>query len=186
MPEEPEALGLLALMLFCEARRDARRGESGEYVPLSQQDASRWSRPMLDEAGALLETAARMGRIGHFQLEAAIQSIHARRRATGVTDWEEIALLYEGVVRIAPTIGAMVGRAAAVAEARGPAMGLTMLQVIPADAVVSYQPYWALAAHLHRTLGSEEAARDAFDRAIGLCEDAAMRDFLLRKATGAI
>ena len=186
MPGEPEALGLLALMLYCDARRDARRGESGEYVPLSAQDVSRWSRPMLEEAGALLDTAAGMERIGHFQLEAAIQSVHARRAVTGITEWEEIAILYEGVVRLAPTIGALVGRAAAVAEARGPAMGLTMLQTIPADSVASYQPYWALAAHLHRALGSDAAARDAFDRAIGLCEDAAMREFLLRKATGAM
>ena len=186
MPGEPEALGLLALMLYCEARRDARRGASGEYVPLSEQHVSRWSRPMLEEACDLLRTAAGMGRVGHFQLEAAIQSVHARRAETGTTDWEEVALLYEGVVRLAPTIGALVGRAAAVAEARGAAMGRTMLQAIPPDAVSSYQPFWALAAHLHRALGSEEAALDAFGRAIGLCEDAAMRDFLLRKAAGAM
>ncbi|MDB4883183.1 MAG: polymerase subunit sigma-70 [Gemmatimonadetes bacterium] len=182
MPDEPEALGLLALMLFCEARRDARRGGAGEYVPLSEQDVTLWSRPMLDEAAALLSVAERLGRIGHFQLEAAIQRVHARRAVTGATDWEEIALLYEGVVQLAPTIGALVGRAAAVAEARGAELGLTMLRRIPADAVASYQPFWALAAHLHRAIGREEAARDAFDRAIGLCEDAAMRDFLLRKA----
>ena len=186
MPDEPEALGLLALMLYCEARRAARRSASGEYVPLSEQDVSRWSREMIAEAGTLLSSAERAGRMGHFQLEAAIQSVHARRADTGSTNWEEIALLYEGVVRLAPTIGALVGRAAAVAEARGAEMGLEMLRLVPDDAVASYQPYWALAAHLHRRLGREDAARDAFDRAIGLCEDAAMREFLLRKAAGAM
>lgn len=185
MPEEPEALGLLALMLFAEARRSARRGVEGEYVPLSQQEVSRWSGPMLHEANALLSQAERMNRIGHFQLEAAIQRVHARRAESGVTEWEEIALLYEGVVHLAPTIGALVGRAAAAAEARGPGFGLALLRLVPPDAVASYQPFWALSAHLHRALGHEAEARDAFDRAIGLCEDTAMREFLLRKAAEA-
>lgn len=140
---------------------------------------------MLHEANALLSQAERMNRIGHFQLEAAIQRVHARRAESGVTEWEEIALLYEGVVHLAPTIGALVGRAAAAAEARGPGFGLALLRLVPPDAVASYQPFWALSAHLHRALGHEAEARDAFDRAIGLCEDTAMREFLLRKAAEA-
>ena len=180
MPE-PEVQGLLALMLHCEARREARRSAAGDYVPLSEQEVARWSMPMIAEADHLLSEAERAGRIGRFQLEAAIQSVHARRAATGETDWEAIALLYEGLVRIAPTIGALVGRAAAVAEARDAAMAWTLLEAIPADAVKTYQPYWALAGHLLKRLNRAEEADAAYSRAIGLCEDQALRDFLARQ-----
>ena len=183
MPAEPEAQGLLALMLYCESRRDARRAPSGSYVPLSEQDVARWSQPMIAEAEQLLRAAERQGRIGRFQLEAAIQSVHARRAITGHTDWESVALLYEGLVRLAPTIGALVGRAAALAEARGAATGWALLEAIPADAVDSYQPYWALAAHLLTRLQRPDAAATAYSRAIGLCEDPAMREFLTRQAS---
>ena len=183
MPAEPEAQGLLALMLYCESRRDARRAPSGSYVPLSEQDVARWSQPMIAEAEQLLRAAERQGRIGRFQLEAAIQSVHARRAITGHTDWESVALLYEGLVRLAPTIGALVGRAAALAEARGAATGWALLEAIPADAVDSYQPYWALAVHLLTCLQRPDAAATAYSRAIGLCEDPAMREFLTRQAS---
>lgn len=182
MPAEPEAQGLLALMLHCEARRNARRTETGSYVPLSEQDVMLWSRPMIEEAEQFLTAAAHAGRIGRFQLEAAIQSVHAGRASTGRTDWEAIALLYEGLVRLAPTIGALVGRAAAVAEARGPATGWGLLEAIPAEAVKSYQPYWALAAHLLKRMQRSGEADAAYSRAIGLCEDPAMREFLARQA----
>jgi predicted RNA polymerase sigma factor len=112
MPSQPEALGVLALMLHCEARRDARRAARGAYAPLAGQDVSLWSVDMIDEAEACLKRAARANTLGRFQLEAAIQSVHAQRRGTGTTDWEAIALLYEGLLRIAPTIVAIVGRAA--------------------------------------------------------------------------
>lgn len=182
MPAEPEVEGLLALMLHCEARREARRGPTGEYVPLSEQDTARWSPPLIAEAERILAAAAQDRRMGRFQLEAAIQSVHARRARTGRTDWEAIALLYEGLVRLAPSIGALVGRAAAVAETRDAAAGWALLEAIPTEAVASYQPYWALAAHLLRRLGREAEAVAAYDRAIGLCEDPAMRAFLLRRA----
>ena len=181
MPDEPEVQGLLALMLYCESRRDARRGAAGEYVPLSEQDTQRWSQPMIDEAETLLMAASGAGRIGRFQLEAAIQSVHARRSAAGHTDWEAIALFYEGLVRIAPTIGALTGRAAAVGEARGPEAGWALLEAIPAEVVASYQPYWALAAHLLTRMQRMQEAQAARDRAIGLCEDPTMRDFLVRQ-----
>jgi predicted RNA polymerase sigma factor len=183
LPGDPEVQGLLALMLYCESRRDARRSASGRYVPLSEQDVTRWSRPMIAQAERLLTTAREAGRIGRFQLEAAIQSVHAQRIATGLIDWEAIAILYEGLVEIAPTLGALVARAAAVSEARDTATGWALLQAIPDEAVASYQPYWALAAHLLALLGRRAEAADAFTRAIGLCEDAAMRGFLLERAT---
>jgi len=183
MPEEPEASGLLALMLHCEARRAARRDDAGHYVPLDQQDVSRWSRSLLEEAESALGAGARAGRPGRFQLEAAIQSAHAYRAVSGRTDWEAIALLYEGLVRCAPTVGARVGHAAALAQARGAPTGLAALEALaPAD-VAGYQPYWALRGHLLRELGRRADARAAYDRALGLSEDRAVREFLMAAAT---
>ncbi|HVA15646.1 MAG TPA: DUF6596 domain-containing protein, partial [Stellaceae bacterium] len=181
MPVEPEVHGLLALMLHCEARRGARRTAAGDYVPLSEQDATRWSQPLIEEAEQMLIAAERMGRIGRFQLEAAIQSMHARRAFTGSTDWEAIALLYEGLVRLAPTAGALVSRAAAVAEARGATVGWAHLATIAPETVEDYQPYWAVAAHLLMRMKRLDEASAAYSRAIGLCEDAAMREFLRRQ-----
>lgn len=182
LPDEPEARGLLALMLHCEARRDARRGTDGAFVPLSEQDCRLWSPALCEEAEHELARAAEAGRIGRFQLEAAIQSAHARRAVTGSTDWEAVALLYEGLVLLAPTLGAQVGRAAAIAEARGAETGLALLEQLDVEATRSYQPYWALAAHLFARLGRVALAADAYQRAIGLCDDAAMRAFLQRRA----
>lgn len=181
LPAEPEARGLSALMLYCESRRSARRDAEGEYVPLSEQDTALWSMPMIERADRLLREAGRANRIGRFQLEAAIQSAHAMRALDGHIDWNAIALLYEGLVRLAPTIGAQVGRAAAVAEARDAAGGWALLRAIPSDAVASYQPYWALAAHLLERMGRCDEADAARERAIGLCEDPAMRAFLLQR-----
>ncbi|WP_426662054.1 RNA polymerase sigma factor [Rhodanobacter aciditrophus] len=182
LPTEPEVRGLLALMLYCESRRAARRGEDGAYVPLSQQDTAQWSRPMIGEADRLLQAAQQAGRLGRFQLEAAIQSVHARRATTGTTDWDALMLLYGGLASLAPTIGALVGRAAAVAEARDATQGWSLLQAIPVDAVRDYQPYWALAAHLLARLQRHVEADVARERAIGLCEDTAMRVFLRQQA----
>lgn len=178
LPDEPEARGLLALMLHCEARRGARRSETGAYVPLALQNIGLWSRAMIEEAEEILADAARVGRPGRFQLEAAIQSAHAQRAATGRTDWESIALLYEGLLRCAPTIGATVGYAAALGELRGPEAGLTALEAIPADVIKTYQPYWALRAHLLKAVGRGDSAKEAYDRAMALSEDAAVREFL--------
>jgi len=178
LPAEPEALGLLALMLHCEARRSARRDASGRYVPLDQQDVTLWSHAMIDEAEEVLAVAARAGEPGRFQLEAAIQSAHARRATTGGTDWEAIALLYEGLLLCAATTGARVGHAAALARARGPAAGLAALDTIQPDAITSYQPYWALRAHLLKQIGHATEAAEAFALAIGLAEDTAVRGFL--------
>jgi RNA polymerase sigma-70 factor (ECF subfamily) len=169
-------------MLYCEARSRARRTEEGKYVPLSEQDVRRWSEPMLREAEQYLESAARFNDIKRFQLEAAIQSAHAQRALTGVTNWEAVALLHEGLVRIAPTIGALVSRAAAVAEARDTATAWTLLEDIPGKAVKNYQPYWALAAYLLGRMQRFEEAAAAYSRAIGLCEDQATREFLMQQA----
>jgi predicted RNA polymerase sigma factor len=181
LPEAPEAYGLLALMLHCEARRAARRDARGAYVPLAEQDVTRWPRPMIEEAERLLGIAADFKAPGRFQLEAAIQSAHAQRARTGETDWEAIALLYEGLLRVAPTLGARVAQAAALAEARDPGSGLAALDAIPSDAVATYQPYWALRGHVLKRLGCVADAREAYDRAVGLSEDSAVRAFLLAR-----
>jgi predicted RNA polymerase sigma factor len=180
-PDAFEAQGLLALMLYCEARRATRRDDTGAYVPLAEQDVGRWSRPMIDEAEEILAAAARSKAPGRFQLEAAIQSVHAQRIRTRETDWESVALLYEGLLRHAPTIGARVAHAAALGEARGATAGLTALDTIAADSVPTYQPYWALRGYLLKALDRTCEAREAYERAIGLSEDAAVRAFLLRR-----
>ncbi len=181
LPEDPEIRGLLALMLFCEARRGARRTPDGRYVPLSEQDPGSWSASAIREAEAELGAAARLGRIRRFQLEAAIQSVHVERAQTGRTDWAAIVVFYEHLVRLAPTLGARVAQAAAVAEARGAPAGLSLLDTIdPAD-VSTYQPFWAVRAHLLQELGEAAGAAEAYDRAIGLSEDPAIRRFLLER-----
>jgi RNA polymerase sigma-70 factor (ECF subfamily) len=183
LPGEPEARGLLALMLHCEARRPARRGPDGAFVALSEQDVALWSRSMIDEAERELAAAAAHGVVGRFQLEAAIQSVHAQRAESGRTDWQALALLYEGLVRHTDTLGARVGRAAALGNARGPAVGLAALDTVTAPSAAAYQPYWAVRAHLLGELDKTEAADEAYARAIRLTEDPDVRAFLLRRRT---
>jgi predicted RNA polymerase sigma factor len=181
LPEEAEVRGLFALMLHCEARRGARRRPDGRYVPLSKQDTKQWSLPLIEEAERHLAEAFRQGRSGRFQLEAAIQSVHAERARSGRIDWAAIAIFYEQLIRISPTVGTRTGYAAAVSEANGPEAGLAVLDAVPLDDVSGYQPYWAVRAHLLQQLGKTPEALDAFDQAIGLAEDPAVRQFLLKK-----
>lgn len=166
-------------MLHCQARGPARYDADGEFVPLDQQDTWRWSHPMSEEAERRLRTAASFKSLGRYQLEAAIQSIHANRAKTGRTDWQEIALLYEGLTRIAPGIGALVGRAVALAESGNPTAGLAALDEISANRVANYQPNWAARGHLLRLLSRENEAQNAFTRAASLTDDPAMRRYLL-------
>ena len=182
MPAEPEALGLLALMLHCEARRAARYTSNGEFVPLDQQDTSLWSQPMIEEAEEHLRSAAEFKRMGRYQLEAAIQSIHAGRAISGHIDWSEIALLYEGLVQIAPGIGSLVGRAVAVAQAGKPTAGLAALDEIPTSRVTNYQPFWAARGHLLHLLNQKDEARQAFTRAASLTDDPALREYLFKRS----
>ena len=181
LPSEAEVHGLLALMLHCEARRAARRGPDGRYVPLSEQDPKLWSLPLIEDAEGHLAEAFENGRFGRFQLEAAIQSVHAERERSGRIEWEVIVGFYEQLIRVSPTLGTQTGYAAAVAEAVEPERGLAVLDAIDSDAVSRYQPYWAVRAHLLQRLGRTSESADAFDRAIGLAEDPAVRQFLLRK-----
>lgn len=184
MPTEPEALGLLALMLHCEARREARFSSAGEFIPLDQQDTARWLGNLMEEAEKLLRTAAGFGQAGRYQLEAAIQSIHAARAKSGNIDWQEIALLYEGLVRLAPNVGASVGRAVALAQAGDPAAGLNALDALPPSSVVIYQPFWAARGHLMELLNRKDEASRAFIRAASLTDDPALRDYLFKRIDG--
>ncbi len=182
MPDEPEALGLLALMLFAEARRPARRNAAGDYVPLVDQDLALWDGALIDEAEALLRHAAAMGIIGRYQLEAAVQSAHAARRLTGHTDWGAIRALYDALLSIAGSPVVAINRAVAIAEAEGAVSGLAALYVLGDDKRLDdYQPYWAARAGLLARLGNVPEATEAYDRAIGLERDPAVRRFLQGK-----
>jgi RNA polymerase sigma-70 factor (ECF subfamily) len=182
LPEEPEALGLLALMLHAEARRGARRSPRGEYVPLAEQDLSLWNTPLIEEAEAVLRRASRMGVVGRYQLEAAVQSAHVVRRMTGRADWAAIEHLYEALAAIIDSPVVAINRAIAIAETRGPAAGLQTLDALTDDTrLAEYQPYWAARAGLLARTGEIEAAEQAYDRAIGLEADPAVRDFLQQR-----
>ena len=179
LPDEPEALGLLALMLHAEARRGARRNPQGDYVPLAEQDPAAWSVALIEEAEALLRRASGMGAIGRFQLEAAVQSAHVVRRRTGATDWSAIERLYDALATITGSPVVAINRAIAVAETRGPAAGLAVLDALADDArLAEYQPYWAARAGLLGRAGDLGAADAAYERAIGLESDPAIRRFL--------
>jgi RNA polymerase sigma-70 factor (ECF subfamily) len=179
LPDDPEALGLLALMLHAEARRGARRDPAGAYVPLAEQDPRRWDGALIDEAEALLLHASTLGRIGRFQLEAAVQSAHAARRVTGRTDWAAILDLYDALLRATGSPVVAINRAVALAEHRGAAAGLKALDDLAGDRrLAEYQPYWAARAGLLAATDDREAADRAYERAIGLEADPAVRHFL--------
>jgi RNA polymerase sigma-70 factor (ECF subfamily) len=181
LPQEPEALGLLALMLHAHARRAARRGVDGEFVPLSEQDTGLWDGAMMTEAENLLTRAAVMHAIGRFQLEAAVQSAHAIRCRSGTADWRAIVTLYDALWERTASPVIAINRAIAIAETEGAAAGLTALDTVDAQSLSQYQPYWSARAHLLAQTGAAQEARDAYDRAIGLEIDPAIRRFLQRK-----
>lgn len=182
LPQEPEALGLLSLMLFAHARRDARRDAAGDYVPLSEQDPSQWNAPMIDAADALLLRASTFKAIGRFQLEAALQSAHVHRCRTRRPNWDEVVQLYDALLVIAASPVIAVNRALAVAECEGPRAALDALAPYANDPrLAQYQPYWAARADLLARAGSTAEALGAYDMAIGLERDPALRKFLQRR-----
>ena len=181
-PEEPESLGLLALMLHAEARRRARRSPVGEYVPFTDQDPALWDWPMIEEAEALLRRAGAMGVIGRYQLEAALQSAHVHRKRTGESNWFAVLQLYDALLALTASPVVAVNRALAVAEIEGAESALQTLDRVAADArVPEYQPYWAARAELLSRIGAGAAARQSYEIAIGLERDPAVRRFLLRR-----
>ena len=184
MPDEAEALGLLALMLHAEARRAARRLE-GEYVPLAEQDPAAWNAALIDEAETLLRRASTYGVIGRYQLEAAVQSAHAARRVTGRTDWTALEKLYDALLALTGSPVVAINRAVALAETQGAAAGLAALDALSDDArLAEYQPYWAARAGLLARMEDAREAGRAYERAIGLESDPAVRRFLQGKRDG--
>ncbi|MGR3501075.1 RNA polymerase sigma factor [Pseudaestuariivita sp.] len=182
-PDNPEAMGLTALIGFIESRRIARV-RRGVLVPVPEQDTDLWDKSLIDQSAKLLTDAAQHGKTGRFQLEAAIQAVHAARTVTLKTDWRALSQLYAGLLHIYPTIGAAVSRAAAVAEDAGPGEGLAMLAKIDAEALDTYQPAYAVRADCLAKLGRTAEAAEAYAKAISLCTDLPSRRWLEKKSTG--
>jgi RNA polymerase sigma-70 factor (ECF subfamily) len=185
LPGEPEALGLLALMLYAEARRRARRGPEGEYIALAEQDISLWDQERIGEAETALRRAGAMGMIGRYQLEAAIQSAHVSRRGDGRPNWPAVVKLYNALLELTGSPVAAINRAIAVAEIEGPGAALAILNSVSGDArMVEYQPYWAARADLLARTGANGEARNAYEIAIGLERDLSLRNYLERRRAG--
>jgi predicted RNA polymerase sigma factor len=182
LPEEPEALGLLALMLHAQARRRARRNMHGEYVPLAEQDPALWDSRMIAIAEALLLRASALGSVGRYQLEGALQSAHVYRRRTGHANWAAVVQLYDALWALSGSPVVAINRALAVAEMHGPCAALKAMQEVTADVrLTEYQPYWAARAELLAKTGAHSEARHAYEIAIGLERDPAVRSFLQQR-----
>ncbi|QIN83064.1 sigma-70 family RNA polymerase sigma factor [Rubrobacter tropicus] len=181
MPDEPEALGLLALMLLQDARRDSRVDEAGDLVTLEDQDRSRWDREAIAEGVRLLDAALRLGRTGPYQLQAAIAACHATAEASD-TDWAEIAALYGLLTRLTPSPVVELNRAVAVAMAEGPAAGLKLVEELEASGeLAGYRLLPATRADLLRRMGRPNEAADAYREALGLAATDAERRYLARR-----
>jgi predicted RNA polymerase sigma factor len=182
LPDEPEALGLLAFLLHAEARRRARRNANGEYVPLAEQDSALWDWEMIGEAEAVIRRASALGAVGRYQLEAALQSAHVYRCRTGHANWADVVQLYDALFALTSSPVVALNRALAIAELHGAAAGLDAMPDPKADARLSeYQPYWAARAELLAKTGANDEARHAYEIAIGLERDPAVRLFLQQR-----
>jgi predicted RNA polymerase sigma factor len=172
----------LALMLHAEARRPARRNAHGEYVPLAEQDPSLWNSAMIDTAEALLLRASAISSIGRYQLEGALQSAHVYRRLTGKANWAAIVQLYDALLALSGSPVVAINRALAIAEVHGAAAALEAMQELAGDArLTQYQPYWAARAELLAKTGVHDEAHHAYEIAIGLERDPAVRRFLQQR-----
>jgi RNA polymerase sigma-70 factor (ECF subfamily) len=187
LADEPEVLGLAALLSLSLARHPAR-GSADEFVPLDEQDASRWDARLIALGERYLGRAQALGCIGRFQIEAAIQSVHCARATSGVTDWRALRTLYAALIDVAPTLGARVAYAAAVGRVDGPLAGLATLDAtldgIDDQAAQRFQPAWATRAHLLAEAGRVDEARRAYDRAIALTTEIGPRRYLERRRAG--
>ena len=177
LPDEPEVLGLAALIGFSYARREAR--DTTTFVPLSEQDPSRWNGFRISRADTLLNRASGLGQLGRFQLEAAIQAVHCARRKTGITDWQSIAHLYEGLIRLAPMLGARVAQAIAIGEWQGPTTGLAALDRIEESLAQNFQPALVARAHLLAQTERNIEAAKVYDKAIGLTQQTRIVEYLV-------
>ena len=187
MPQENEAAGLLALMLLHDSRRAARTGAAGEMVALDTQDRTRWDRVRIADGVAILETVLPKGRVGPYQLQAAISAVHAQSPNWGDTDWPQIASLYAMLAAVQPTPVVRVNQAVALSYAVGPSAGLERLDAIAADGKLArYQPYHAARADILRRAGRPREASASYETAIALTRNGPERAYLERKLQAAL
>ncbi|HEY4442099.1 MAG TPA: RNA polymerase sigma factor [Candidatus Elarobacter sp.] len=184
MPNEPETLGLLALMLYADSRRDARIAADGSLVTLAEQDRTRWNRAQIDEANAVLAAAARHRVVGPYQLQAEIARLHANAPAASAVDWRAIVRTYALLERVAPSPVVALNHAVAVGFADGPAAGLTALELLPREQLEAYVPYHAARADLLRRLGRPDEAGRAYAEAIARSENEAERRYFRTRVSG--
>ena len=179
LPDSAEARGLLALMLFCEARRGAQFDAQGRFVPLLDQDPAAWNDGLIRQAEECLWQAARLRQPGPFQLEAAVHSAHCQRAVTGSVPWRGIVSLYEALSTYYPSTGATIGHAAALGFAGRAPEGLRLLDSLSAAAMEGHQSYWVTRAHLLGVCGEPAQRRVALQRAAGLTQSPRVREHLL-------
>jgi len=179
LPTEPEALGLAALICFSSARHHARYSSKGDFIPLSNQDTTLWDKSLIGKAENFLKLASKYKRLGRFQLEASIQSVHCNRWKTGKTDWFALAQLYEGLQKIAPTIGGAVARSSVMAEVFGAETGLACLEQIEDKVQQNYQPAWVVRATLLSKLDRVDDAIESYKQAIELTTQTSVKNYLL-------
>ena len=179
MPDEPEALGLLGLMLLTQARRPARTGPEGGLVPLSEQDRERWDRTLIVEGQALVRRCLKRDRPGPYQIQAAINAVHCDAPIAAATDWSQILRLYDQLMAITPTPVAALNRAVAVAQIDGPQVALGQVDAL---GLAGFHVYHVVRADLLRRLGRTEEAVRAYQSAIELTQNCAEREFLSGKA----
>jgi RNA polymerase sigma-70 factor (ECF subfamily) len=178
VPDDPEAAGLLALMLLIDARRATRTTAAGDLVPLRDQDRTRWNQALIDEGQTLVRDCLRVNQPGPYQLQAAINAVHADARSAAETDWRQIVRLYDLHLHLAPSAVVTLHRAVAVAEVDGPAAALAQVEVLDLNELHLYH---AIRADLLRRLDRRTEASAAYERAIARAENAAERRFLEQK-----
>jgi RNA polymerase sigma-70 factor (ECF subfamily) len=178
MPDEPEAMGLLALMLLVSSRRAARSTPDGELVPLAEQDRGRWDRDLIAEGQAIVRRCLRRNQPGPYQIQAAINAVHSDAPATAATDWRQIVRLYDQLQALAPSPVVALNRAVAVAEVSGPEAALALVDDLD---LAGYHLFHAIRADLLRRLGRDAEAALAYEAAIARTDNAAERAFLQRR-----
>jgi RNA polymerase sigma-70 factor, ECF subfamily len=177
MPDEPEVAGLLALVLLTESRRGSRTRSDGSLVLLGEQDRSRWDRALIEEGQAIVRRCLRRNQPGAYQLQAAINAVHADAATLEQTDWSQIVALYDQLLAVAPTRVIALNRAIAIGEVQGPAAALALVDELHLD---NYHPFHATRADLLRRLGRNSEAAAAYERAAALAPTDAEREFLSR------
>jgi RNA polymerase sigma-70 factor (ECF subfamily) len=182
LPDEPEPMGLLALMVLHESRREARVTEEGELVLLEDQDRTKWKRPQIEEGVRLVENALARRRPGSYQVQAAIAAVHAEAQTAAATDWRQIAVLYGQLLHYEPTPVVELNRAVAVSFAATPAQGLALLERIEGTgALDSYAPFHLARADMLRRLGRSHEERECYRRALPLAQNDQVRRFIERR-----